>query len=198
MDIIIRERDRTTANLHTKILNFRGFELKHNLKFKGSNSHACRTLPGKFESTNLGRDKLRRGTGRNHGRHASKFAPVVFVSATSTGHMGHMGHMGHTGQVTRATRATRTTRATRARAHGRLDSNWAPWPTKVLPASCRPACLPSPPAGPPWQNHGYCLCFACGRSGCLVTRFLRLRCATRPVDKSYRENVLWQCPEEIL
>ena len=33
------------------------------LKFKGWNSHVHREFPGKFESTNLGRDHLRRAIG---------------------------------------------------------------------------------------------------------------------------------------
>ena len=54
----------STANLRTRILDYRGFELEHNLNWKGWNSQANRTFPGSFESTNLGRDNLSRETGR--------------------------------------------------------------------------------------------------------------------------------------
>ena len=46
-----------TANLCTKILDFRGFDSRIiNLKCKGWNSHVHRGFPGKLESTNLSRD----------------------------------------------------------------------------------------------------------------------------------------------
>ena len=40
-------------------------KVRHNLNTKGWNSHVHRTIPGKFESTNLSRGTLSRGIGRS-------------------------------------------------------------------------------------------------------------------------------------
>ena len=40
-------------------------QVKHNLKFKGWNSHVYKGFPGKFESTNLSRDNLSTEMGRS-------------------------------------------------------------------------------------------------------------------------------------
>jgi hypothetical protein len=56
-----------TANLRTEIPDFRGIPLKQDLSFTGRTSHACRELPGKVESTDLGRGDLRREIGHPPG-----------------------------------------------------------------------------------------------------------------------------------
>ena len=42
------------------------FCLKHNLNFKGWNSHVRREFPGKFESRNASRRNVSRRIGRKH------------------------------------------------------------------------------------------------------------------------------------
>ena len=44
----------------TKTLDSRGFDSKQNHNIKGWNSHVHRTIPGKFQSSNLSRDNLSR------------------------------------------------------------------------------------------------------------------------------------------
>ena len=53
-----------TANLRTKILDFRGFDSKQNLNLKGWKAHVHRGFPGNVESANLSKDNLCRGIGR--------------------------------------------------------------------------------------------------------------------------------------
>ena len=53
-----------TANLRTKIMDFRGFDSSIILNLKGWNSHVQRGFPGNVESTNLGGDNLSREIGR--------------------------------------------------------------------------------------------------------------------------------------
>ena len=60
-----------TANLRTKILDFRGFDSSRILSFKGWNSHIHGEFPGSFESTNLSRDNLSRESGRSGHRMCS-------------------------------------------------------------------------------------------------------------------------------
>ena len=57
---VARERphDRT-ADLHTKIPDFRGFDSSRILSFKGWNSQAHRGSPGKLELSDLSRDNVR-------------------------------------------------------------------------------------------------------------------------------------------
>ena len=52
-----------TANLRTKILDFRGFDSSIFFNIKGWYSHVHRAFPGKFESTDLGRDNISREIG---------------------------------------------------------------------------------------------------------------------------------------
>ena len=54
-----------TANLLTKILDFREFDASIILSFKGWNSHVPRGFPGNYESTNLSMHNLSREIGRN-------------------------------------------------------------------------------------------------------------------------------------
>ena len=53
----------STANLRTKILDFRGFDSSIILILRGGNLMS-REFPAKFESSNLGRDNLSREIGR--------------------------------------------------------------------------------------------------------------------------------------
>ena len=53
-----------TANLRTKILDFRGFDSNLNLNFKGWKSYVHREFPGKFEPTKLNRESLSREIAR--------------------------------------------------------------------------------------------------------------------------------------
>ena len=55
-----------TADLRTKILDFRGFYSSRIVILRG-NSHVHMELPGKLESTNLSRDNLSREIWRNPG-----------------------------------------------------------------------------------------------------------------------------------
>ena len=50
------------ANLPTHVMDFTGFDSKHNLNCKGWNSQAHRGFPGCFESSNLSRDNGSIGT----------------------------------------------------------------------------------------------------------------------------------------
>ena len=74
-----------TADLRTKILDFRGFDSSIIVVFKRWNSHVHGEFPGKSESTNLSRENLsgeigrtipelakprRKGISRNMGRFA--------------------------------------------------------------------------------------------------------------------------------
>ena len=52
-----------TANLRTKILDFRGLDTSIILIMMGGNLHVHRGCPGKSESTNLIRDNLSRNIG---------------------------------------------------------------------------------------------------------------------------------------
>ena len=52
-----------TANLHTKILDCRGFDSSRILIVRGRILMLMREFPGKFESTNLSRDNLSREIG---------------------------------------------------------------------------------------------------------------------------------------
>ena len=54
-----------TANLLTKIQDFRGFDSSIIVDIEGLDSHVHWEIPTKFESTNLSRDDLSRETGRN-------------------------------------------------------------------------------------------------------------------------------------
>ena len=56
------------ANLPTNIMDFKGFDSSIILIFKGWNSQAQREFPGKFESSNLSRDSVRRENGRKGSR----------------------------------------------------------------------------------------------------------------------------------
>ena len=55
------------ANLRSEIQDFRGLEFKQSPNSKGWNSDVHRASPGKFESTNLAGDHLRREMGRRTG-----------------------------------------------------------------------------------------------------------------------------------
>ena len=70
----------TTANLCTKILDFRGLWLKHNLNLKGWNSQAHREFPGNLESTNLSREMFSREIGRS--KSEVTFCRVHYLSAS--------------------------------------------------------------------------------------------------------------------
>ena len=75
----------TTANLRTKILEFRGFDSNINLPLRGGNDYGHREFPRKFESPNLSRDHLSRVIGRIHQqahiKHATcKYAPCTVCS----------------------------------------------------------------------------------------------------------------------
>ena len=63
-----------TANLCTKILDFRGFDSGRILILRGWNSHVHRESPRNFESRNLSRDNLNWETGRGIGRRGSRRA----------------------------------------------------------------------------------------------------------------------------
>ena len=59
---IRRSADKRTADLRTKILDFRGLDSSRVLN--GCNSQAHREFPGNSESSNLSRDILSREIGR--------------------------------------------------------------------------------------------------------------------------------------
>ena len=61
--IYIHTKVQYTADLRTKILDFRGSD-SGIINFQGWNSQAHRELPGKFELSNLSRDRLSREIGR--------------------------------------------------------------------------------------------------------------------------------------
>ena len=53
-----RHRHRHTANLRTKILDFRGFDSSRILILRGEIPRSIGQLPGDFESTDLSRENL--------------------------------------------------------------------------------------------------------------------------------------------
>ena len=65
VDSVLKPPPSSTANFHTKILDFRGFDSSRILVFKGWNSQAHREFPGKSESSNLSGDSLSGEIGRS-------------------------------------------------------------------------------------------------------------------------------------